>query len=298
MNQRITNQKTVAAIGKFDGFHIGHQKLVACAVQKAKEANALSLIFFVGAPLPSIIEHSESEALARSMGVDLTFRQSLDEEFRTMSAEDFVTKILIEKLNCTCVVVGYNFRFAKDRSAGADDLCRLCQKHGIDCIVIDEVTAPNANGEVCTVSSSLVRSFIRCGRVKDAALYLGGSYSISGRVLCGRHLGTSMGIPTANIIARGDIVLPPHGVYATRTHLGGKSYLSVTNIGTNPTVADDNSVTIETHIFDFEDDVYGEYIKVEFLEMLRGEKKFDSLSSLTEQIKADIEYVKNSFDFS
>ena len=295
MNQIITNQKTVAAIGKFDGFHIGHQKLVACAVQKAKEANALSLIFFVGAPSDSITEQRESEALARSMGVDLTFRQSLNEEFRTMSAEDFVTKILIARLNCTCVVVGYNFRFAKDRSAGADDLCRLCQKHGIDCIAIDEVSAPDSNGEVFTVSSTLVRSLIRCGRLEDAALYLGGSYSLSGKVAHGRHLGTSMGIPTANIIPSGDIILPPQGVYATRTYIGGSAYLSVTNIGNNPTVSEGNSVTIETHIIDFDGDTYDEYIKVEFLEMLRDEKKFDSLSSLTEQIKADIEYVKNKY---
>ncbi|MBR2404571.1 MAG: bifunctional riboflavin kinase/FAD synthetase [Clostridia bacterium] len=297
MNPKITNQKTVAAIGKFDGFHIGHQKLVACTVQKAKEANALSLIFFVGAPSAPIIEQSESEAIARSMGIDLTFRQSLDEEFRTMSAEDFVTKILIEKLNCTCVVIGYNFRFAKDRSAGADDLCRLCHKHGIECIVIDEVKSPNTNGEVLTVSSTLVRSLIGCGRLEDAAIYLGSNYSISGTVTRGRHLGTSMGIPTANIVARGNIILPPQGVYATRTFLGGKGYLSVTNIGNNPTISEGNAVTIETHIFDFEGDAYGEYIKVEFLEMLRGEKKFDSLSELTDQIKTDIEYVKNKYEF-
>ncbi len=295
MNQKITNQKTVAAIGKFDGFHIGHKKLVACAVQKAKEANALSLIFFVGAPSASIIEQQQSESLVRSMGIDLTFRQSLNEEFRTMSAEDFVTKVLVGRLNCTCVVVGYNFRFAKDRSAGADDLCRLCQKHGIECIVIDEVAAPDSNGEVFTVSSSLVRSLITCGRVEDAAVYLGYSYSVSGTVVRGRHLGTSMGIPTANIVPHGEIVLPPQGVYATRTHLGGKAYLSVTNIGTNPTVAEGNAVTIETNIFGFEGDAYGEDIKVEFLEMLRGEKKFDSLNSLTDQIRADMQYVKNKY---
>ena len=297
MNQRITNQKTVAAIGKFDGFHIGHQKLVACAVQKAKEADALSLIFFVGAASVAITDRQQSEELARSMGVDLVIRQSLGEELRTMSAEDFVTKVLKERLNCTCVVVGYNFRFAKDRSAGVDDLCRLCRAHGMDCIVIDEVTATDSNGEVCTVSSTLVRSLIAQGRLEDAALYLGRNYSVHGEVVHGRHLGTLMGIPTANITPCNDIVLPPHGVYATKTHLCGKTFLSVTNIGSNPTVSEESHVTIETHILDFDGDAYGECIKIEFLKMLRGEKKFDSLSELTEQIKNDVKSVKKKYAF-
>lgn len=289
------NQKTVAAIGKFDTFHTGHCRLIRTAIHKAKEENALSLIFFIGSHSPSVISEADSVNIVKELGVDLSFRQPLDEEFRSMSADDFVRRVLLEQLNCACVVVGYNFRFAKGRSADASELKKLCEQCAIECIIVDEVKMTGSDGAVHTVSSSLIRSMISQGRVDEASCFLGRPYPISGRVVKGRHLGTSLGVPTANLIPPDGLQLPADGVYATRTIVRGKSYLSVTNIGANPTVADDNTVTVETNILDFEGNVYDEEIKVEFLERVRGEKRFSSFDELKAQIDRDVNYVKNKY---
>ena len=289
------HKKTVAAIGKFDGFHLGHTKLVRTAVQTAKESDSLSLIFFIGAPSESIMTRDECDRRAKEFGVDVVFHQPLSEDFRSMSAEEFVCSVLRDKLKCSTVVVGYDFRFAKGRSADAHELERLCALWGINCIIIDEVALKDSDGVSHTVSSSYIRYLVQLGRVDEASRYLGRVFSVSGRVVTGRRIGTAMGIPTANLKPEENIVLPPDGVYATHTIIDDKKYLSITNIGTNPTVSDNNGVTIETNILDFSGDVYDENITLEFAERIRGEMKFDSLDALTRQIKNDIEYVRNKY---
>lgn len=289
------NQKTVAAIGKFDTFHRGHCRLIRTAIHTAKELNALSLILFIGSHSPAVISEHEAGAIVAQLGADLTVRQPLDAEFRMLSAEDFVCRVLRDRLNCACVVVGYDFRFAKNRSADAQDLKRICAQFGIDCIIIDEVRLPDSSGTCHTVSSTYIRSLISDGKVDVAADFLGRPYAVSGAVTKGRHLGTSIGIPTANITPENGKILPPDGVYATNTLIDGKRYLSITNIGTNPTVSDDNNVTVETNIMGFDGDVYGKNICVEFFERVRGEMRFASLEELTAQINKDILYVKNKY---
>lgn len=295
MSEKHINQKTVAAIGKFDTFHTGHCRLIRTAIHTAKELNALSLILFIGSHSPAVISDIEAEHIVTQLGSDLTVRQPLDAEFRTLSAEDFVRRVLRDRLNCACVVVGYDFRFAKNRSADAQDLKRICAQFGIECIIIDEVRLPDSSGTCHTVSSTYIRSLISDGKVDTASVFLGRPYALSGTVTKGRHLGTTIGIPTANITAENGKILPPDGVYATKTVIDGKAYLSVTNIGANPTVSDDNDVTIETNILDFSGDVYGKDICVEFFERVRGEVRFASLEELTEQINKDILYVKSKY---
>jgi len=295
MLPKIKDKKTVAAIGKFDSFHIGHARLIRTATQTAKEKGFLSLILFIGSHSPDIISGEESESIVRDFGVDLSLRQELDDDFKSLSAESFVKDILLSRLNCECVVVGDNFRFSKNRSADANELRRLCEENGMECIIIEEIRRENSLSEICTVSSTCIRELISKGMMEDVCTFLGRPYAITSIVAKGRHIGSSLGFPTANLIPQKGKLLPPNGVYATRTMVDGDSYLSITNVGTNPTVSDDCHKTIETNILDFDSDIYDKTITVEFMERIRGEKRFDSLDILKKQIKKDVDYVKNKY---
>ncbi|MBO5370551.1 MAG: bifunctional riboflavin kinase/FAD synthetase [Clostridia bacterium] len=292
MNTNSFNLKTVAAIGKFDGFHIGHRELVHTAIQKALQKNAASLIYYVGSSSPCLMSENDAEALVTAMGADMCIRQMLTEEFKNLDAEAFVRDILAKRLHCVAVVVGYNFRFARGRCAGCDDLRRICNSYGIECIVIDEIRSRELD---MTVSSTNIRTLLSEGRVDDAALLLSGYYSVCGTVGTGRQLGRTIGFPTANLELSAPYVLPKDGVYATRTHVGSNVYASLTNIGTNPTVSG-KKVTVETHIIGFDDDIYDTPIRVEFVKRIRDEKKFDSLDVLKDQIQKDVRYAKEIID--
>ncbi len=292
----LTNKKTVVAIGKFDTFHLGHIELISTACKKAKEKNIFSLILFIGSHSPDIISEEESNGFVHSLGVDISLRQELDDDFRTLSAKSFVKDILISRLNCECVVVGENFRFSKNRSADASMLKSICEENGIECIIIKEIRLANSASEVCTVSSTYIRELISKGMMQDVITFLGRPYSITSNVTDGRHIGTTLGIPTANLILPKDKLVVPDGVYATRTHIDGITYLSVTNVGTNPTVGNKSDKTIETNVFNFDKDIYGKNITIDFYEHIRGEIKFVSLDKLKEQIKKDVNYVKNKYE--
>ncbi len=290
----LKNKKTVVAIGKFDGFHIGHQKLLSTASKIAKEKNFLSLILFIGVGAHSLTDEKEREDMITNLGIDLSVDLKLDERVKNMTGEEFVSEILINDLNASHVVVGANFRFAKDRSRSADDLYQICKEKGIGCSVIDEVCAENSSGEKRVVSSSYIRELILNADMKCVSKFLSRPYNISGKVVNGKHIGSEIGIPTANLKSEGKII-PPSGVYASLCQIGDKKYLSITNIGTNPTVSDENDITIETNILSFKDDIYNEEIRVEFLEKIRDEKKFKSLGLLKLQVEKDIEYVKSRY---
>ena len=290
-------KKTVAAIGKFDGFHIGHRELMKTAIETAKQKDRKSLIFFIGnfAGLNHNCKFANEYAL--KMGFDEYLRQELSKDFMNLDAESFVKDILKEKLGCSHVVVGYNFRFAKDRSADADMLKDICKNYGIECIVVDEVKLEDSNGNLRTVSSSFIRTLIAKGDMKETQKFLGRPYSVRGNVQKGRQLGGEMGFPTANLSFPATVPLPPFGVYASRTNVCGEKYLSITNIGNNPTVSPcAQTVTVETNIFDFSSDIYGEEITVEFLGKVRDEIRFESLDALTEQVLMDKKCVMENFD--
>ncbi len=292
MCKNTIKRKTVAAIGKFDGFHIGHRELVHTAALKAEMLNADSLLYFIGSPKPCLLSENDAQSIAENMGIDICIRQPLTDEFKNFNAEDFVRDILYSKLRCAAVVVGYNFRFARGRSAGTDELSQICSNYKIECIVIDEIRSKKLD---MTVSSSNIRNLLSQGRVDDASLLLSGYYSVCGTVGKGRQLGRTINFPTANLELSSDYVLPKDGVYATLTHIGSKVNASLTNIGTNPTVSGDK-ITVETHIIGFDDDIYGCEIRVEFVKRIRDEKKFDSLNALTEQITKDVESTKKIID--
>ncbi len=292
-------KKTVAAIGKFDGFHVGHMKLLNTAIETAKQTDGKSLIFFIGRFAGLNHSCKAANEYALKIGIDEYFRQDLSRDFMNLDADTFVNDILKEKLGCSHVVVGYNFRFAKDRSADANDLKEICAKYGIECIIIEEIKIDDSHGISTTVSSSYIRECISRGDVSEAGKFLGRPYKMIGEVQKGRQLGSQMGFPTANLVFPASVTMPPFGVYATQTTVDGETYLSITNIGNNPTVSPcAQTVTVETNIFSFEKDIYGKEISVEFLDKVRDEIRFESLDALTQQVLKDKKYVLENFDLN
>lgn len=293
MQNRIIPNQTVVAIGKFDGVHIGHRRLISEAVSIAKQNNIRSLVYFI-CPTGGfgIFPYDESEHIAKMLGADLCIRRELDSAFKSLSPEDFVERVLIGELGCIHAVVGYDFKFGRDRTGDVHMLKSLCHRHSIECSVIGEVTSTDADGSVHTVKSTKIRALISEGRMDEISSYLGQNYYIRGIVEYGRQIGRQIGLPTANIKPESGAVIPPDGVYAAKVHLGEEEYVAVTNIGSNPTVADTDRITVESHIMNFDRDIYGKEIKVEFIKRIRPEVKFDSLDALRRQIIADMNSVK------
>lgn len=284
-------QKTVVAIGKFDGVHMGHKELLQSASKLAGKAGLISLCLIINSDMgKQLLSPKDREKIIKSHGIDCCLVEKLTPEFMSLSAESFVKDVLLKKLNCACVVVGYNFRFAKGRSANADELKTICKKHGIECVIIPEVTC-NINNSVITASSTNIRSLIEDGDVKKAAFILGRNYSLAGKVVHGKQIGRTIGVPTANIEPVDNIFIPKNGVYSTRVCIGGVFYPSLTNIGDNPTVNNNGNISIETNILDFNGDIYDKTIELEFIDRIRDEKKFSSLNELKAQIQKDIEFV-------
>lgn len=286
-------RKTVVAIGKFDGVHAGHRELLAKSCELAKQKGYESVALVIDTQRGQLlIPQNERDEIIKSLGINRVEIKCLTPEFMNMSAEEFVSDFLIKELNCEYVVVGYNFRFAKGRSADAAYLEELCMENNIYCTVIPKLTCSLESGEV-TASSSNIRDSLFRGDVKEASVILGRTYSLSGEVVSGRQIGRTINIPTANIKCSAKITLPKDGVYATRVCLDGKTYASITNIGNNPTVSSNSEITVETHIIDFSEDIYGKKIKIEFIKRIRNVIKFDNLEELKKQIQKDIEYAKS-----
>ncbi|HHY77282.1 MAG TPA: bifunctional riboflavin kinase/FAD synthetase [Clostridiales bacterium] len=284
------------ALGSFDGVHIGHQKLIQTVIRKSKELNCRSMVYTFkehpkkilspGTFVEMITQNHKRIEIMSEMGIDIVYFEDF-ENIMKMDEETFVKDILIAKFEAKCVVVGYNFTFGNGKKGNAETLKAYGKLFGFDVQVVDAVTI---NGEI--VSSSLIRKKIKDGQVEDIDIYLGRHYSIDGQVVRGRGNGRKIGIRTANININDDIVIPKPGVYLTNTFINNKEYKSVTNIGTNPTF-NGKGINIETHIIDFDGDIYYENIEIEFLKWIREEKTFNTPTELRLQIIEDINFRLN-----
>ncbi len=279
----MIEQKTVVVLGKFDGVHIAHAKLIDEAVKTALQRGAKSLVYSMQkSDIPAMTDKQRKLDILKSLGIDEVVFKELDEEFMSISAERFVHNVLKQELNACCVVVGENFRFGKDRSADSLKLKELCIKDNIDVIIIDTVSL-----EDHVVSSTYVRELISEGSVHLAGKYLGRPFSIKGCVTTGKHLGRSLGFPTANIYPEDLTVVPKSGVYATCVVYCGKRYPSITNVGVNPTVENGKNIKVETHILQNTDNWYSKEITVEFHKFIRDEIQFKSIDELKKQVETD-----------
>ena len=304
LDQLNITDKTSVALGNFDGIHIGHREVFRAALDAANEKDLKSLCFtFSNHPFNFILRRDDSDpdavklictedekiALIEEIGFDILANVPFDEHIMKMQAHDFFSDIVIDKLNAAHVSVGFNYTYGARATGRPDTLRGECEAAGIGVSIHDAVIV---DGDV--VSSTLIREMIATGNMEMTAKLLGRPYSFTGTVKHGKRLGSRMGIPTINIPAPDRQMLPPNGVYFSRILIDRETYSSVSNIGVNPTVNDDRRrKTIETNIFDFDDDAYGREVTVYFDHFSRGERKFRNQEELFAQIARDCENAQN-----
>ncbi len=284
----------VYAIGNFDGVHLGHQAVIARALAVARDRAIPSAIltfephpadFFAQGAIafrltPSDIKASICARLGLSGVVPMTFDASL----AAMSAEEFVVKVLVTRLGVGAVVVGWDFHFGKGRSGSPAFLVEAGERYGFAVEVVAKVE--EGVGEAArVVSSTAIRRALERGDVAGAARGLGRPYAVLGRVVSGQRLGRTLGVPTANLVLEGTNRLA-HGIYAVRARVDGRIHPGVASFGVRPTV-DNGPPVLEVHLLDFDADLYGRDMEVEFIERIREERKFDSLASLTSEMERD-----------
>lgn len=289
-----SKKKTIVTIGTFDGVHVGHKKILEKIIQNTNNSDYESLVltFFphprtvlqTGTEMKQLNTIDEKSNLIEKAGIDNLVIHPFDKEFASLSAEEFVKKVLVEKFNIQKIVIGYDHRFGKNRTADINDLIVFGNQYNFE---VEQISAEELN-EVA-VSSTKIRNALSDGNIELANSFLGYNYAITGTVVQGKQLGRTIGFPTANISINEDYKLIPNsGVYVVECKIENQYYFGMMNIGTNPTVEDTNKAQkLEVNIFDFDDDIYNETITVSILKRIRSEQKFDSLEALKNQIALD-----------
>lgn len=286
----IKSNKTVVAVGSFDGVHKGHAALIKKAVKTSQATGALPAVWTFSDYLPGpaskhIIPAGKRFEIFKELGVAAVFTCAFD-TVRDMSAEEFVKDILIGACGAQYAVCGYNFRFGKNAGSDAQSLASLMHRYGGGGIIVDKVCEDGI-----PVSSTAIRKALSDGDIKLANALLGRPFSIEMPVIHGKSMGKSLGFPTINQSYPDGLVMLKHGVYACETYIDGKKYKTVTDVGVKPTVGSD-SVCCESFILDYDGDLYGRTITVYFTGYLRPEQKFASLELLSAQIAKDAKTVK------
>lgn len=286
---------TVISLGKFDGLHMGHKFLVELMLKKKRQEGLKAVMFTfdippkaaVGKePLKVLTTNAEKESVFAGTGIDYLIEYPFTEEVRTMEPEAFV-RMLSEKLHVKCIVAGKDFRFGYNRGGDYHLLKELSPRYGFETIIVDK-----RQYEGRDISSTFIREEIQTAHMEKANLLLGYEFFVQGTVLHGRKLGRKLGIPTVNLIPPVDKLLPPFGVYVSRILIDGALHGGITNVGRKPTIEGENPIGVETHIFDYCEDLYGKEIQVRFLTWLRPEKKFSSIEELRSEMARNIEQGK------
>ena len=289
LNEVSISGRTAVLLGKFDGMHRGHRKLLARAKELCVEEDLQLAVFMITVSPVTILSKAESTAMLSDLGVDILVHVPLNKELMTMGPEQFVSEILCDKLKAYCVVVGEDYHFGFHRVGDARILSVLGRTYDYIC---EAIPALLYEGE--KISSTNIRSFLADGEIEKANTLLGYPYYLSGEVVHGRALGRTIGVPTANIIPDRDKLLPAFGVYITKTYVKGHVFTGITNIGRKPTV-NGQVTSAETYLFDCDEDLYGTYQKTELLHFVRPETRFESLEALREQLSRDIEEGRSYF---
>lgn len=278
------------AIGNFDGVHLGHQRIIEEIVKNPDLKSVVMSfephpIIFLNPQLSfkKLFPLSDQEQVFTKMKVQYFVRLKFNAELAEMTYKEFLS-LIHSHLDIKKIVVGYDFRFGKNKEGTIDKLSQWCQKNNIEFKKIEEVKM----GAV-TISTSDIKRRLISHDLKEVNKMLGRNYYLSGVVVRGDQRGRLLGFPTANMLIEEDLQVPALGVYVTQVTLGQKNYLGVTNIGKTPTFKNDERIKIETHILDFNQDIYEQTIAIEFLRFLRDEKKFSSIDEIKFQIAKDIE---------
>ncbi len=283
-------ENTVLSLGKFDGIHRGHELLLSHMAAKKKEGLAAAIFTFdippsrnvLGAASKVLTTNAEKMHIFERLGVDYLIECPFTQEIRCMEAEAFIEKI-VRQLHVKCMVVGQDFRFGHQRRGDYRMLLAQEKQLGYQAIVVEKMQE-----DARDISSTFIREEITAGNIAKANHLLGYRYFVTGEVVHGNQFGRTMGIPTMNQLPPEEKLLPPNGVYVTETVIGEKRYRGITNVGCKPTVGEKNPIGVETHLFDFEEDVYGRIVTVEFLASVRSERRFSSVEELKSQLQRDI----------
>ena len=292
------HKECVVVLGNFDGVHKGHQKLFEVAKHEAQKRGLETVVFsfyphptwVIGnCPKPLLMSRRDKKQVVQHLGMDVLVEYPFTKEFASISPEEFFTNILIKKLKARVLVVGSNYYFGKNKAGNPTYLKGLGKIHNVEVCVVEAVMR---NDQM--ISSSRIRDLILNGNIEVANEMLGHPYMVVGSVIQGKKLGRTIGFPTINLIADPDRIYPPNGVYATKVKVYSKTYLGMTNIGYNPTVNGEKKM-IETHIFDFDQSVYGENVEVDFYHFIRPEQKFENIEALKCQILHDKQQILQFF---
>ena len=295
INDIVYDANTVLTVGTFDGLHRGHKEILGIVKKQATAKGCRSVVVTFD-PHPRIVIDkasnikmlstlAEKKHLFESEGIDVLVILKFDETFAQQTSEAFFEKYLITKIGLSEIIVGYDHRFGKGRDGDEETIRQIAKKYGFSCL---HVAAVQMNG--LTISSTLIRNFLKSGYVKVASEYLGHQYEITGVVIEGNKRGRQLQFPTANMLLDDTYKLVPgHGVYAVLVNVEGETKKGVMNIGVRPTFDNNLVEHLEVHIIDFNKDIYGKDITVSFIERIREEKKFSSVDELKIQIAADKE---------
>jgi riboflavin kinase/FMN adenylyltransferase len=289
--------KTIFALGFFDGVHLGHQALLAACRELAEQTGCQAgVVTFLNHPdavvhglAPRLINTAEDRRrLICRYGVDNIQELPFDKNLMQMPWQDFFALLL--KKGAAGLVCGSDFRFGYRGEGTADKLAKACADAGIRCRIIDQQVR---NG--IRISSTHIRALLEQGNMDQAVEFLGHPHLLTGQVVSGKQLGRTLGIPTANLRLPEHCVVPAFGVYACKAFVAGRQYLAVTNVGTRPTVQGQD-VTVEPWILDFDGDLYGQELSLEFYTLLRPERKFPSLVDLREEILKNAQQTRKIFE--
>ena len=294
------NKKYFITVGTFDGVHLGHQKIITHLVKKAKQKNCGTLLLTFDPHPRKVVQPSNAPMLLQTieerseilskLGLEIIFVQPFTKAFSKLNAEEYVKDILVNQLNVEHLLVGYNHRFGKNRTANIFDLKKLGKKYKFS---VGEIQAHIVNK--ITVSSTKIRHAINNGNIKYANSLLGHTYKLKGIVMKGRQNGKKIGFPTANVkINEREKILPKNGVYAVKVNYNKMTNLAMMNIGTNPTFSG-NYISNEVHLINWEGNLYKKEIEIFFIERIRDEKKFNSIQDLSIQLQNDKNYVLKKF---
>ncbi len=294
-------QSTGVGLGNFDGLHIGHMALINTLISECRLHGLHSVVYtFTKHPdhmlrktliSPLITTNEQKAKLLSSADLDTLCYQEFDENYSRLSPDEFIQNILIDRLKIKLAVVGFNYHFGYMGKGDVEYLKKSGEKYGFRVIVVPPV---KVNAEI--VSSTLIRSYIKKGNMDRVFQLLGRHFSLHGTVVGGRRIGRTLGFPTANILAHPNMIVPANGVYITKTKFEGKWVNSITNVGIAPTIRDENLFSIETHLLDYDGDLYGKAIEVCFIQKLRGEKRFESVEALKAQVAQDLKKTRTYWE--
>jgi riboflavin kinase/FMN adenylyltransferase len=290
------NKNSVITIGTFDGIHLGHRKIID-SVHEIRDSKNLRSIIVTFEPHPQIVLKNKAHDIKllstleeklemfERLGIDMVYVINFTKEFSQNTAEEFYKKFIFDKFGLSDIVIGYDHMVGRNREGGFKTLKKLSGEYDFNIHKIDELKIHGYS-----VSSTVIRNMLLASSVKDAAMLLCDYYPFTGEVIYGDKLGRKIGFPTANIKPLSEYkLIPKNGVYLVLSEIKGKKYYGMMNIGVRPTVTEGLKNTNEIYFMDFNNDIYGEIIKIKFLDFIREEKKFNSVNELKQQIEKDKE---------